>query len=135
VSAVPEPIIRAHQEWVRQLIALDPGWELVMTGTAAEVWRRGRMRAIWSLAILDDGEPWLHVSVGTPGGPPSWGEISRARKAFIGEGRPCLQLPPGPHSLGPGEQSLAERHTLVHLWAPYWSDDWRLPDFPDKEPA
>lgn len=80
-------------------------------------------RVIWSLAVEDDGQVWLHVSA-TPTAArrtPTWEELSHVKALFVGPYRFAYQVHP------PAAEHVNIHPRVLHLWSPW--DGPVLPDF------
>jgi hypothetical protein len=69
----------------------------VMGARAAEymrVWYYNGLQIIASAAVMDDGREWLHVSVSRKSRLPSYEEMTRIKRDFIGDDKKAISVLP-----------------------------------------
>lgn len=80
---------------------------------AAQVWEHQLipLRVLYSVATMEDGSDWHHVSVSAGGRLPSWTELSKVKDEFLGPEAEAYQvLARRSEHVNVGE--------VLHLWAP-----------------
>jgi hypothetical protein len=106
-----------------------PQWIITQAGIDGDAWQRGHVKVIWSLAIEQDDQPWLHVSVSrehTPAEPvilPSYFDMKRAKALVIGTDRFAYSV------WAPTDEHVNINPGVLHLFAPMGETGPSLPDF------
>jgi hypothetical protein len=123
--------VAAHQHAAWLTSSLDGTWRILAPGADGQAWG-GRIKGqplvvIWSVALEDDGQTWLHVSA--TAGPrratrtPTYDEMAEVKRLFCGDHRPALSVWPRA-----SEHVNLHPHAL-HVWAPFDATTWPLPPF------
>jgi hypothetical protein len=122
--AAPIGAVTLHRRWLATRLG---GWRLVSQTEDGDAFA-GRVHGqpllvLWSMAMEQDRNLWLHVSCSHKARVPLWGEISEVKRLFVGEQRWACQLHP------PQAQYVNIHDRCLHLFAPFSPEAWRLPDF------
>ena len=128
---VIDPMVRRAITLQRQRIAeavAGPMWHRAAVGDDGDKWalREGThgvgMTVIWSIATELDRRVWLHVSVARVGRLPSYSDMTRIKRLFIGPDQFA-------YSVWAAEEDHVSIHdTCLHLWSPL-TGELPLPDF------
>jgi hypothetical protein len=108
------------------LMRIKPSWTMIEPSLDGACFARGTIQVIFTLALYDDHNLWLHVSACGRRGPtnyylPSWDEMKRVKNDFIGDGWAYVVFPP--------EKEYVNQHPCVlHLFA-LFENKSALPDF------
>jgi len=109
------------------LVRLDtrPGWKILTRDPEGEFWQgfgpNEGLRACIT-ADLIDGKIWRHLSISRRARLPSYDELARARRDFLGLERPAYQV-------FPPSKEFVNFHTFcLHLWSPVDHDPFPDPD-------
>lgn len=99
-------------------------WLLIQPGEDGDMWetRTQSMRVIWSIAEELDLRVWMHVSVSRPLLLPSYGDMKRVKRMFIGAERMAYSV------WAPEAEHVNIHARALHLWSPL-TDGLPLPDF------
>lgn len=102
---------------------LPPGWEVVDTNEAGlrVLCKRTRQLVILTVRREADGKRWLHLSTSFPGRIPSYTDLAEAKRLFIGDDRPALQV------FARRSEHVNINANVLHLWHCFDGDP--LPDF------
>jgi hypothetical protein len=101
-----------------------PGWimgQRRLDGASFYFQKRRQFTAIISSAIEHDGRRWIHLSIARRDHLPSWGELVRARDAFLGPEVRCLQV------VAPTAEHVNIHDFCLHLW--HCPEGDGIPDF------
>lgn len=106
-------------------------WILVESRDDGERWVKSALSVIWSVAVEQDAEFWMHLSVSKPqtdGRPvilPSYQDQKQVKALFIGEDRYAYSVWP------PTDSHVNINRGVLHLWALLTSVEkgQALPDF------
>lgn len=111
-------ILRRHE-----MEMLPRDWECLSITDDGAAYRNDRtgQTVIVSVSRETDGRRWLHVSTAFPDRLPTYAELARVKRLWIGEGRRALQL-----FVESGAHVNIHRYAL-HLW--HCVDGDGLPDF------
>jgi hypothetical protein len=110
------------------LARVPPSWTMCgVWETNGGIFTRGSLQVIYSVSRYDDGEIWVHASVcgRTPRGGfylPSFDELKRVKRDFIGEDRWAYQVFPS------AKDYVNENPYVLHLYARMGGEP-ALPDF------
>lgn len=113
---------------VRAMLArVPPSWSLIEKSGDGAAFRRGVVQVMISLALYDDRNLWLHVSATGRTGEkkfhlPSWEDLKRVKRDFIGEDRWAYQVLP------PEAEYINQHPCVLHLFA-LFENHPALPDF------
>jgi hypothetical protein len=120
----PEP----DEDKVRAMLArVPPGWNLIAKEADGAAFRRGNICVIVSLAVYEDHNHWIHVSVSgaksaTVRFLPSWEDMKRVKHDFIGEDKWAYQVFPSQ------KQYVNLNPFVLHLYS-LFENRPALPDF------
>lgn len=113
-------------DWNQEIVArgVHDRWRLVdaaLDGLALMHDGR-RLRVMASIAIEDDGRPWMHVSVSKPNGcTPTHDEMGYVKAEIAGPDRYA-------YAVHPPEDRHVNLSEVLHLWVPMF-DHAPLPEF------
>ena len=117
VKYIPPPSLSLDEGW--REVALD---QLAIPVLKSRHWRsRDGMTVIETVDAYSDGSTWLHVSLSRPRYVPTYADLVRVKRVFVGVDREAVQK-----FAAEGEHVNIESHTL-HLWARL--DGPATPDF------
>lgn len=89
-------------------------------GKYMRAWTYNGLLIIASVGEFDDGKEWLHVSLGRKSRIPSYDDLTRVKRDFIGDDRKAIMVLPEKEN----HVNLAEN--CLHL---FYSKDNPLPEF------
>jgi hypothetical protein len=109
--------------WQRPADQIPDGWRVVERRADGARYRRGPLQVIESRAREQDGREWQHVSASRDGvALPTWTDLARVKRAFIGDERTAYQVLP------PAVDYVNDNPGVLHLWS-CLDPDKVLPDF------
>ena len=103
-------------EGVRLAIKIPDGWQRVANPHPGAWFHADGMAVCASWDRDVDGISWLHVSVSRPSRLPSWNDLKRVKRDFIGDDKTALQVLP------PADQWVNKHNFTLHLWHPIDQD-------------
>lgn len=118
--------IAAQRERLSEAIR-GPMWRLVARGIDGDKWalaeaHHSGMSVIWSIATEQDGRIWLHVSAARIARLPSYSDMSRIKRLFIGPDQFAYSV------WAPDSEHISIHDNCLHLWHPL-TGELPLPDF------
>lgn len=126
IAAVPiigkSHVVVPGEQRERIQLRIPKNWKLISKGSSGGVFQKGNVKAIITSEVHGDGRAWIHLSVSKKNSLPTYGDLKRAKKDFLGpESRAMLFFPP--------ESEHVNLHKYCHhLWC--CVDEDPLPDFP-----
>lgn len=117
------PARELRPESARPYPAFPPkGWEIVQPwGDGYALREPGGLRLLIDAEIKADGMAWLHVSVSRKNYPPSWDDLKRVKRDFIGPDYAAIMVFP------PDEDFVNIHPHCHHLW--HCIDNNPVPNF------
>lgn len=118
--------IGAQRERLSEAIG-GPMWRLTHRGVDGDKWSLSEahntgMSVIWSIATEQDERIWLHVSVARPARLPSYSDMARVKRLFIGPDQFAYSV------WAADTEHVSIHDNCLHLWHPL-TGELPLPDF------
>ncbi len=92
----------------------DVKWPPGSSHPAASTWLHPIMglQVLRSIATMEDGSQWIHVSVARRSKMPNWEDLSKVKKDFIGDDLEAYQV------MAKASDHVNVHQFCLHLWAP-----------------
>jgi hypothetical protein len=95
-ATVANPAVEMFRSKQGQYPEFPPsGWEIIQPwGDGYALRERGGLRLLIDCSFKADGKAWLHVSISRKTYLPSWDDMKRVKREFIGDGNVAVMVFP-----------------------------------------